>query len=874
MRYEDASGAFQASGPIANDDADTLSAGQREPATGNLITGEGTQYGSSGADSAAGGHITAIAGKGGEDSSFAAGKLSVAGEHGRLTVDAEGNYSYQANGNVENVRDRFTYTLADNAGNSDTAALIVEIGKTPAVIKADATQIVPGPDGVVTLPPGVELSDVHVVGRNLVVDMPDGTQLVIVDGAIFVPQLVLGGVEVPATNVAALLIGQEVQPAAGETPPSSGGNFALPPPPLDPGIPLGDLIPPTEYDYIPPQPEEVLEIENDEPEIFIQPDGQPAAVNAVDSVDERGLPTRNEGEPEGSGEEAAAGADGDTSEATAGTIIIDSPDGVDSVTINGILVTGVIGQEIPGDFGTMTITGFDGGNILYSYLLDDNTSGNDTQDDFEVVLTDDDGDTATATLTVDIIDDVPTARPDTDSIAAGEFGPVTGNVITDASAGDEGDSDSGRDTVGADDAELTAVTGAGSTTPTEGGFTVNGQYGVLTIGTDGSYSYVRNPGTPGGVNDVFNYTLTDGDGDTSTTTLTISMRDLTPTIQFPSARDGTEVEEKGLPTRNDGEPAGSGESADGNGADNDDTSETTVGVVNFTPGDSPATIAIDGVAITSVGQMFNGDHGVLTITAIGANSVTYSYTLTDNTSGDNTDDSFAFTVTDADGDVASGDLVIDIIDDVPTAVSDTDLVPAGTFGPATGNVITDAAAGDAGDGDNGADTVGADDATVSGLASNNVPANVDNDAAGGFVVNGQYGVLTMQADGGYSYVRNPGTPGGVEDVFTYTLTDGDGDSDTATLTISIADAPVTIDAPDQGEAGTVVDEQGLPTRNGGEPAGSGESADGNGADNDDTSETTAGTIAYTAPDGPATITIDGVAVTSVGQTFNGAHGTY
>ena len=65
MRYEDASGTFQASGPIANDDSDTLTAGSRGPATGNVITGEGTQYGSAGADSAAGAQVTALAGKGG-----------------------------------------------------------------------------------------------------------------------------------------------------------------------------------------------------------------------------------------------------------------------------------------------------------------------------------------------------------------------------------------------------------------------------------------------------------------------------------------------------------------------------------------------------------------------------------------------------------------------------------------------------------------------------------------------------------------------------------------------------------------------------------------------------------------------------------------
>src|SRR4029450_484898 len=145
---------------------------------------------------------------------FAGGKVSVMGECGKLSVDADGNYSYQANKGVENVRDRFTYTLADNNGATDTGALIVEGGKTAVVIKANAQQIVPGPDGVVTLPPGVELSDIMVVGRNLVIDMPDGTQLIIIDGAVFVPQLVLGGVEVPATNVAALLVGQEVKPAA------------------------------------------------------------------------------------------------------------------------------------------------------------------------------------------------------------------------------------------------------------------------------------------------------------------------------------------------------------------------------------------------------------------------------------------------------------------------------------------------------------------------------------------------------------------------------------------------------------------------------------------------------------------------------------
>ena len=72
---------------------------------------------------------------------------------------------------------------------------------------------------------------------DLVIDLPDGSQMVIVDGAVFVPQLVLGGVELPATNLAALLIDSEPAPASG-TPQSGGGNFGLPPGPLD-SMPFG-----------------------------------------------------------------------------------------------------------------------------------------------------------------------------------------------------------------------------------------------------------------------------------------------------------------------------------------------------------------------------------------------------------------------------------------------------------------------------------------------------------------------------------------------------------------------------------------------------------------------------------------------------------
>jgi T1SS-143 domain-containing protein len=118
--------------------------------------------------------------------------------------------------------------------------------------------------------------------------------MVIPDGAVFVPQLVINGVEVPASNLAALLIDAEPRPAAGDAAaqPSSGGNFGLPPGPLDPGVPLGDLLPPTELDFTPPEVDELFDaFDNDPPAIL------PSAIN----VSEEGVSTVDVPIPDTSG---------------------------------------------------------------------------------------------------------------------------------------------------------------------------------------------------------------------------------------------------------------------------------------------------------------------------------------------------------------------------------------------------------------------------------------------------------------------------------------------------------------------------------------------------------------------------------------------
>src|SRR5262249_19607153 len=147
----------------------------------------------------------------------------------------------------------------------------------------------------------------------------------------------------------------------------------------------------------------------------------------------------------------------------------------------------------------------------------------------------------------------------------------------------------------------------------------------------------------------------------------------------------TTVYESGLPARGL-EPAGSDEAAN---------TETTSGTISFTSLDGVSVVSLGGHTLNGSAQTFaDGTTGSLTASytysaATGQGTISYSYTLLDNTSGDNTNASFAVVVTDADGDSApAGNLVINIVDDVPTARADTDATAAGQFTAESGNVIS------------------------------------------------------------------------------------------------------------------------------------------------------------------------------------------
>jgi urease beta subunit len=126
-------------------------------------------------------------------------------------------------------------------------------------------------------------------------------------------------------------------------------------------------------------------------------------------------------------------------------------------------------------------------------------------------------------------------------------------------------------------------------------------------------------------------------------------------------------------------------------------------------------------------------------------------------------------------------------DHKPVAANDTDTVQLGSSTPATGNLITDASAGDAGDSDDGADNAGPDGPLT--VVAVRTTHTADTNPEGGFVQIGRFGTLTVQANGDYSYVLTSNPEPGVTDIFGYEVRDADGDPASASLSIQVLAAP-------------------------------------------------------------------------------------
>ncbi len=265
---------------------------------------------------------------------------------------------------------------------------------------------------VFVLPEGTSIDDITVDGKNLVLRQPDGTEITL-DNAVTtegtslkVVGIIVGGVEIPAATLAAALGISDVQIAAGESGArGSGANLAAAEGDIGDPFAITPLLPPTELVFDRPKFDEILPpgVEKDNGVQIL--DLVPAAEGGDATVSEAGLPD---------GTQPATDL-----EKTNGSFTINAPDGVAAVTIGGVVVISngaLTGNAITTALGVLQVTGFNAvtGEVSYTYTLVNPADHDAVQgpnggqfDNFQVVVTDTDGDAASATLSVQIIDDVP-----------------------------------------------------------------------------------------------------------------------------------------------------------------------------------------------------------------------------------------------------------------------------------------------------------------------------------------------------------------------------------------------------------------------------------------------------------------------------------
>ncbi|ANG62534.1 hypothetical protein A8C75_08570 [Marinobacterium aestuarii] len=388
---------------------------------------------------------------------------------------------------------------------------------------------------------------------------------------------------------------------------------------------------------------------NDGPEVVVDT-GNPQGGNDV--VYESGL---------------AVGSDsGADTEFALGSFTLSDLDGLDdlvSITINGgspVLIGDLVNASFAGASGTLTITAYNAatGVASYSYELTGPTTDVPDAaetDVFSLTVFDGTENSAPATITIEIVDDVPDADPDSGDVTEGA------TLVVDAVAGVLVN-----DAEGADGASLQGVRAAGgdTTTPVSGdiGNVVAGLYGTLTLDADGGYSYASTANAIGSdMQDVFVYTLVDGDGDTSTTTLTINLTNAGLLVEDHNA---VQVSEAALDEIKDGDDLVAGTVT---GSNPDSTAETsTAGDLsdNVSGGNGPYTFALDGSATGSYGTIQVNSDGsyIYTLTA----PVTSDPVADDGANVEQGADSFSFTVTDANGNTGQGTIYINIVDDVPS----------------------------------------------------------------------------------------------------------------------------------------------------------------------------------------------------------------
>ena len=441
--------------------------------------------------------------------------------------------------------------------------------------------------------------------------------------------------------------------------------------------------------------------------------------------------------------------------------------------------------------------------VSYTYQTSDNYLHEKNSDVFadtlQIVVIDNGGQTATSSLVINVIDDLPTSQDDVNSIVEGNYlkNEVTGNVMD-------------NDHVGADD-DLVAndVVGvSGGTIGTE----LTTTYGFITLQNDGSYVYrVDNDNLSvkalidgETLHDSVTYTLQDLDFDTTESTLDITIEGQTSSPAF-YVTSGNAYES----------------SIDVIGTDETNTENIVTGFISAITGDGFKEVLFESAGhtlllnlddlnaiATGATRTMQTEYGTIVfdgysdlnhpvVPGLHIGKLTYTYTLDSAVNHTlDTDDTTHITITDIRGNSASDDLQINIIDDVPIAADNVNMVTEDSSESVTasGNVFSD-------DDGSGVDNQGADQGTTKVLAQS---------------VKGTYGTVVFNADGTYTYKLDNDNPvvdalntgETLTDTMAYTLVDEDGSTDTADLIITIngfSDPNLSVADVTVVEDGTVID---------------------------------------------------------------------
>ncbi|MBY5942182.1 VCBS domain-containing protein [Halomonas sp. DP5N14-9] len=725
------------------------------------------------------------------------GATNVIGKYGTLTIDQDGSYTYviaDDNADVEalavgdTLSETFSYLVTDAEGLDDIAVLTITIEgaqDNPVATNNTTSAQAPSTDGATPAVDGTGNLIADDDGDDVDADVDTIDQGALAVGAIRPGSETAGGAMTSLGGVSASVDGQygrlTVNADGSYRYVVDGDNAAVQA--LAAGATLSET-----FTYR-----------------LIDTAGNPDLAELVVTVTGANDP------PSPVADKAIAVEAGGTANATpgddpSGNVLTNDDDvdgqplSVDQVRFNTTTVNA--GQPLAGRYGTLTLNA-DGS---FSYVVDNSNpavealrTANDTLTEVFVYRSVDPlGASTTARLTVTIEgrDDAPVAA-DNVALAVADSDQGTGRDPSGNVLDNDSDIDAGDQLAVSGARPGTEAAGGALSTPSAGTITLTGQYGTLTLATDGSYSYavdqsnaeILGLGPLEFRRDVFTYEARDLAGLVDLAELTVFVRGQNQ-APVPGTDDGLAVEAGG---RDNATP---GADAVGNVLDNDSDVDGDINlgvnllgpnltVTGVRTGDDPSA-GTEG----TLGKALKGRYGSLVMEADGS----YRYQVDDDNpevqalrqSGQTLVDVFTYALEDRWGGPASASLTITIDgrNDTPTARDDSgdavDIGGGASRPDATGNVLPN-------DTDVDAERYG-ETQRVTLVAQDGVSA------APGERLAGRYGTLIIEADGSYRYfidrtnsevLRASGLGPLLQEVFVYTLTDQAGASDTATLTLTL-----------------------------------------------------------------------------------------